>query len=49
MNFKLSPPFPCPLRNIKVENFNTDSNKDIEIQGGGEAVYPVVHLSFRFN
>jgi hypothetical protein len=38
--------FPCPLRNIKVENFNTYSSKDIEIQGGGGAVYPVVHLAF---
>jgi len=38
--------FPYPLRNIKVENVNTDSSKDIEIQGGGGAVYPVVHLAF---
>jgi len=34
------------LRNIKVENFNTNSSKDIEIQGGSGAVYPVVHLAF---
>jgi hypothetical protein len=37
---------PYPLRIIKVENFNTDSSKDIEIQGGDGAVYPVVHLDF---
>ena len=44
--FQIVSSFPCPLRNIKVENFNTYSSKDIEIQGGGGAVYPVVHLAF---